>query len=113
MARPDLGRKLTCGACAARFYDLARLPARCPACGAEQAVPKPRPVALPRPSGRAFGGNWAGRRPVAAAAVVAEAALVIDDDAAPLLDDADADSEADAEGEADEEEDLAPDADAA
>jgi uncharacterized protein (TIGR02300 family) len=39
---PALGLKLTCCACAARFYDLGRSPAVCPKCAAVQPPPKPR-----------------------------------------------------------------------
>jgi uncharacterized protein (TIGR02300 family) len=36
MGRPELGTKCTCTSCAERFYDLNRVPATCPKCGAEQ-----------------------------------------------------------------------------
>jgi uncharacterized protein (TIGR02300 family) len=36
MSKPEFGHKLTCIVCAVRFYDLARIPAVCPKCGAEQ-----------------------------------------------------------------------------
>jgi uncharacterized protein (TIGR02300 family) len=36
MGRPQLGTKCTCTACKERFYDLNRIPAICPKCGAEQ-----------------------------------------------------------------------------
>ncbi len=43
MARADLGRKHSCTFCGAKFYDLRREPATCPACGAVvQAVEGPR-----------------------------------------------------------------------
>lgn len=34
MAKPEWGTKRTCQACGARFYDFARSPIACPACGA-------------------------------------------------------------------------------
>lgn len=36
MGIPTLGTKCTCVGCSARFYDLNRLPATCPKCGAQQ-----------------------------------------------------------------------------
>ena len=51
MAKPELGTKRICVACAARFYDLAKSPAVCPKCGVEQPIEQPRP--------RRAGGNVA------------------------------------------------------
>jgi uncharacterized protein (TIGR02300 family) len=42
MAKPELGTKRICVACAARFYDLAKSPAVCPKCGVEQPIEQPR-----------------------------------------------------------------------
>jgi uncharacterized protein (TIGR02300 family) len=42
MGRPELGTKCTCVSCAERFYDLNRVPAACPKCGAQQPPEKPR-----------------------------------------------------------------------
>ena len=36
MAKPELGTKRVCVACATRFYDLTKTPAVCPKCGTEQ-----------------------------------------------------------------------------
>jgi uncharacterized protein (TIGR02300 family) len=47
MGRPELGTKCACVSCAERFYDLNRVPAVCPKCGAQQPPEKPRVV---RPS---------------------------------------------------------------
>jgi uncharacterized protein (TIGR02300 family) len=50
MAKPELGLKRVCVACSAKFYDMARAPAVCPKCGAEQPAEQPRPrraAALP------------------------------------------------------------------
>lgn len=49
MAKPELGTKRICVACAARFYDLTKVPAVCPKCHAEQPADQPRP--------RRVGGN--------------------------------------------------------
>lgn len=49
MSNPEFGRKMTCTACAVRFYDLARIPAICPKCGVEQPRAKPRVAAVARP----------------------------------------------------------------
>lgn len=40
MGKADLGEKLTCSDCGARYYDLNKTPALCPKCGAENARPK-------------------------------------------------------------------------
>ncbi|MDG2242844.1 MAG: FYDLN acid domain-containing protein [Rhodospirillaceae bacterium] len=40
MGKVDLGEKLTCSSCEARFYDLSKTPAICPKCGAENQRPK-------------------------------------------------------------------------
>lgn len=48
MGKPELGSKLTCTSCAARFYDLSRVPAVCPKCDAVQPPPKPRTILVPR-----------------------------------------------------------------
>lgn len=40
MSKADLGEKLTCSGCEARYYDLNKTPALCPKCGAENARPK-------------------------------------------------------------------------
>ena len=45
MAKPDKGKKHTCGGCGAVFYDLNRTPIICPQCGDKievQALLKPR-----------------------------------------------------------------------
>ena len=42
MAKPELGTKRVCVACATRFYDLTRAPAVCPKCGTEQPTEQPR-----------------------------------------------------------------------
>ena len=43
--RPERGTKCTCLNCETRFYDLARIPAICPKCGAEYVeVVRPAPV---------------------------------------------------------------------
>ena len=51
MAKPELGIKRICVACAARFYDMAKTPAVCPKCNTEQPIEQPRP--------RRAGGNVA------------------------------------------------------
>ena len=51
MAKPELGIKRICVACAARFYDMTKTPAVCPKCNTEQPIEQPRP--------RRVGGNVA------------------------------------------------------
>lgn len=51
MAKPELGTKRICVACAARFYDMTKTPAVCPKCHTEQPADQPRP--------RRAGGNVA------------------------------------------------------
>ena len=43
MAKPELGTKRICVACAARFYDMTKSPAVCPKCAVEQPIEVPRP----------------------------------------------------------------------
>ncbi len=43
MAKPELGQKRICVSCAARFYDMTKVPAVCPKCGTEQPIEQPRP----------------------------------------------------------------------
>ncbi len=40
MGKVDLGEKLTCSSCGARYYDLSKSPALCPKCGTENERPK-------------------------------------------------------------------------
>ncbi len=40
MGKVDLGMKLTCESCGARFYDLNKQPGVCPKCGAKNARPQ-------------------------------------------------------------------------
>ena len=40
MGKVDLGMKLTCESCGARFYDLNKQPAVCPKCGAKNTRPQ-------------------------------------------------------------------------
>ena len=56
MSKPEFGRKMTCTACAVRFYDLTRTPAVCPMCGVEQPRAKPRAAPVARSAIR-----WSGR----------------------------------------------------
>ena len=42
MAKPELGTKRVCVSCAARFYDLQKVPAVCPKCSTEQPPEQPR-----------------------------------------------------------------------
>ena len=93
MAQSDLGTKRVCVSCGARFYDLARVPAVCPKCDAEQPAEQPRvrragnPVEAKRPKAAVVPGLEDGDVEVE----------VADDDAdEDLLDDSDIDDEAEA-----------------
>ena len=90
---PGIGSKLVCVSCATRFYDLAKTPAVCPKCGAEQ--PPVAPRALPIRRGAVM------RRPPPKPPVAAEA----DDDAVPMVESDDDEDEDAAEDEVDEIED--------
>jgi uncharacterized protein (TIGR02300 family) len=61
MGRPELGTKCTCVSCAERFYDLNRVPATCPKCGAQQPPEKPRVL---RPSRSTVDFRRPSRQPV-------------------------------------------------
>ena len=67
MIVPEFGSKCVCVSCAARFYDMTRVPAVCPKCQTAQPPVKPR-AAYP-----ASRGAVRSRQPVAAAEVVVEA----------------------------------------
>jgi uncharacterized protein (TIGR02300 family) len=59
MIKPEFGHKCVCVSCAARFYDMTRLPAICPKCSTPQPPPKLRVYAPSRAAPRS-------RYPVAA-----------------------------------------------
>jgi uncharacterized protein (TIGR02300 family) len=106
MAKPDLGLKRTCVSCAAKFYDMAKQPAVCPKCGAEQPAEQPRPKRGPavvdeKLKKRAVPGADAETDDVEIEDVDADAVALEADD----LDDEDEaiDAEIEVEGERDEE----------
>ncbi len=53
MTKPNLGKKHTCKACEARFFDMNKNPAVCPKCGEaiKIAKPKAKRAAVPAPEG--------------------------------------------------------------
>lgn len=79
MAKAELGMKLTCDSCGARFYDLNKQPGHCPKCGTVKA----RPVIFKASRSRAedpakkAAAAKAAPKPVAAEE---EVAVVADDD---------------------------------
>ena len=94
MSRPEFGTKCVCTSCAARFYDLNRLPAVCPKCEAAQ---PPAVLRAPRPT---FTSARMTRRPRPA---------VAEEEAEPLPaaeDDEDHDTEADDDDDAGAEADV-------
>lgn len=75
MAEKDLGIKLTCKECGAKFFDLKKKLPVCPKCAAEQPAPKPKVRRAPP-------------TPVAAPAKpAAEEATETDDEIDPKVDD--------------------------
>lgn len=94
---PGVGHKRVCVSCAARFYDLARMPPVCPKCGTEQPPEPPRPPPMRR----------APPRPRQMKPIAAD----VDEDAAPVLEneDEEADADEDEAAEPDEEPDAEPD----
>ena len=90
MSKPELGSKRVCVSCAARFYDLTRVPAVCPKCEAPQPAERPRPVRQGRmmPEDRRMKSRTA-PLPVEAEAPAAEGEEAEDDDDAVVEDDAD------------------------
>lgn len=79
MAKVDLGMKLTCESCGARFYDLNKQPGICPKCGTANARPvifkaSRRPSAEDREKA-----NLAASKAAAKPAVVSDDDDVIDD----------------------------------
>ncbi len=72
MAKAELGMKLTCESCGARFYDLNKTPGLCPKCGAANA----RPVIF-----KASRRSAEDREKAAAPVKVPVAPVIADDDA--------------------------------
>ena len=72
MYKLEFGRKMTCTACAVRFYDLTRVPAVCPKCGVEQ----PRVKIRVAPVARAAAVRWSGRQPPTLPAATPEPTLI-------------------------------------
>ena len=97
MGKPELGQKMTCADCAARFYDLNRSPILCPKCGVEQ---RPARQGSPYP-GRASTRRWLPRsatfthvEPLSANAATADAGDDLDSADPPDDDDDAADDDA-------------------
>ena len=94
MAKPDLGKKLTCPSCGARFYDLNKSPATCPKC---ETVVEAQPLLKPKRQAPEAAKPVKPKKPVP----VVDEDLEVDDD---LPDDDDDDIDLD-----DEDEDLIED----
>ena len=86
MGTAALGTKCTCAGCGARFYDLNRLPAICPKCGAQQAAPSRRAAAVAIHARRPY-------RPPAPLVAELDLPEAADDDAEAAEDEQDADLE--------------------
>ena len=101
MAKPELGVRRVCASCSSGFYDLQKVPAICPRCGA----PQPTEVSKMRRGG----GNVTA---VAKRSKVAAAAVKVDSDAdteVEAVTDDDEDEEV-SEGDPDlDDDDVAPD----
>ncbi len=93
MVKPELGLKRVCVACAAKFYDLRKVPPVCPKCGTEQPPDQPR---ARRAGGNVIEDKRPKKPPVADDADVEveaaedEAEDDVAEDASDLEDDADA-----------------------
>jgi len=72
VSKPEYGRKITCTACAVRFYDLSRSPAVCPKCGKEQPRAEPRIATRGASVLRGPGARWAARVPPTITAIIPE-----------------------------------------
>ena len=70
MPKADLGMKLTCESCGARFYDLNKQPGHCPKCGTANA----RPVIFKASRGRPSAEEKIAAQKAAAAAAAKPAA---------------------------------------
>ena len=81
VGRPELGTKCACTSCAERFYDLNRVPAVCPKCGATQPPVEARAA---RPARTSFASARMNRRPMPA---------IAEEDAEPAAAAEDADDE--------------------
>jgi uncharacterized protein (TIGR02300 family) len=100
----QIGTKRTCVSCAVRFYDLTRVPAACPKCGAEQPPPKARPAPIDRTAARRFGRPQPPRPfPAAEPEQVVAAEAEVEEDDAP-------EDDVDAVDEAEDAEEIADDA---
>jgi uncharacterized protein (TIGR02300 family) len=98
MAKPELGQKRVCVACAARFYDLTKAPAVCPKCGTEQPVEQPR---APRRGGGNVAEDRRVKKPPVPEDADADAEVEVADEEADesvLEDTSDLDDDADALG---------------
>lgn len=93
MPAKDLGTKHTCFKCSTKFYDLKKLPAICPKCGADQ---KDSPALKAPPASE--------RRSRAAARPVAPAVPEVEDADTEVIADEDDVEEADADEADDEDE---------
>ena len=100
LGKPEFGRKVTCTACAVRFFDLTRSPAICPKCGVEQPRIKPRVA----PAARAAAVRWAGGRqpPMIIEAAAPEPTLIEADPVEDVDEDEDEIEEADLPDDEDE-----------
>ena len=80
MAKADLGMKLTCESCGARFYDLNKQPGHCPKCGTANARPVIFKTSRGRPSEEKAAAAKAAAAAAAKPAAAAEDADAADDD---------------------------------
>jgi uncharacterized protein (TIGR02300 family) len=87
VTKPDLGTKRVCASCNARFYDLNKTPAICPACATVLVIPEPS--ATPQRPRRVVPTSISVVAPTPDA--TEEPVDVDADDSIPLLDDADED----------------------
>ena len=91
MAKAELGMKLTCESCGARFYDLNKQPGHCPKCGTANARPVIFKASRGRPSeaDKAAAAKAAAPKPVAVVADPAKPEADEEEDEAVIEDTSD------------------------
>ena len=102
MAKPKLGAKCVCVSCSAGFYDLQKVPAICPRCGASQ------PPSTPKM--RRVGGNVSAvAKHPKALAIASKIGSDADTEADAVKDDEEGEEVSESDADLDDDDDVAPD----